>query len=342
MLPVRKSCPAVFDFHAREVCSVLQRGCVNQANLRESVVNVSLQIFFQMWLFHWIWPLRLPLQRFLFFCSCAGSLQPNSIYVWKQWGFPHIILVPVFLHCASLSWKEQLFTQADFKLPVMLRLQFCANCSLWSDVHSQPQPSLVSWGLANNLDVEDVMCLKHLTHAPTFCEHIKEGIFLFIKDLWLIWRFDHITAVTARFSFQLPLHSQWGLTRRGMVFSHAWLDILFPQDVWLCAGCEPSRCVGVSAGSWISLLCQPVAKMWTELKFTQTRSVSCSHALPCWMVLAAGMPVAGFTGVARARSKTTEWKGSCCTHTDVCFFCTDAKYAVEDCAASCFKWVLLG
>lgn len=75
-------------------------------------------------------------------------------------------------------------------------------------------------------------------------------------------------------------------------------------------GCVPSRCVGVSAGSWISLLCRglPVGAMWTECR--QTCSVSCSHALPCWMVLAAGMPVAGFRWIARARSKATERKGT--------------------------------
>lgn len=97
--------------------------------------------------------------------------------------------------------------------------------------------------------------------------------------------------------------------------TYARLDVLFIQDVlWLVQvkECVPSRCVGVSAGSWISLLCRglPVGTMQTELKCRQTRSVSCSHALPCWMVLAAGMPSVGFRWIAHARPKTTERKGT--------------------------------
>lgn len=72
ILPVTGSCPAVLGFHAQEVSSLRQPSRVNQANLRESLVNNSPQTFSQLWLFGWIRVLRLsppviPLQRFLFF-----------------------------------------------------------------------------------------------------------------------------------------------------------------------------------------------------------------------------------------------------------------------------------
>lgn len=90
-------------------------------------------------------------------------------------------------------------------------------------------------------------------------------------------------------------------------------DVIFIQGVWsvLLEGCVPSRCVGVSARSWISLLCRglPVGTVRTELKCRQTCSVSCSHAVS-WMLLAPGIPVAGFRWIARARSKATESKGT--------------------------------
>lgn len=59
MLPVTGSCPAALDFHAEEVSSLCRPSRVNQANLRESLVNISPQMFSQLWLFHWIWALWL-------------------------------------------------------------------------------------------------------------------------------------------------------------------------------------------------------------------------------------------------------------------------------------------
>lgn len=45
MLPVTVGCPTVLDFDADEFSSVHQPDAVNQANLRESVVNISPHMF---------------------------------------------------------------------------------------------------------------------------------------------------------------------------------------------------------------------------------------------------------------------------------------------------------
>lgn len=86
--------------------------------------------------------------------------------------------------------------------------------------------------------------------------------------------------------------------------------------------CAATRCVGVSAESSISLLCRvlPASAMWTELKRRHCCSVSCSHARPCQMVLAAGMPAVGFRWIARAQSQPTERKGTI-RFTSFCFYC---------------------
>lgn len=91
-------------------------------------------------------------------------------------------------------------------------------------------------------------------------------------------------------------------------------DALFIRDARSAQvkRCAATRCVGVSAESSISPICRglPASAMWTELKCRRCCSVSCSHARPCQMVLAAGMPAVGFIWIVRARSKPTEWRGT--------------------------------
>lgn len=86
--------------------------------------------------------------------------------------------------------------------------------------------------------------------------------------------------------------------------------------------CAATRCVGVSAESSISLLCRGLlaSAMWIELKCRHCCSVSCSHARPCQMVLAAGMPAVGFSWIARARSQRTERKGTI-RFISICYYC---------------------
>lgn len=74
------------------------------------------------------------------------------------------------------------------------------------------------------------------------------------------------------------------------------------KDILSGAGCVACRCVGVPAESWISLLCSG----GTKLRSRQTYSVSCSHAPPCWMLLAVGMPASGFEELAGAESEAAE------------------------------------
>ncbi|MEQ2291633.1 hypothetical protein AMECASPLE_015012 [Ameca splendens] len=74
-----------------------------------------------------------------------------------------------------------------------------------------------------------------------------------------------------------------------------------------CDGCVACRCVGVPVESWISLPCSGLS-VGTKLRSRQTCSVSCSHAPPCQMVLAVGMPASRFKELAVTRSKATEQK----------------------------------
>lgn len=53
-----------------------------------------------------------------------------------------------------------------------------------------------------------------------------------------------------------------------------------------------------------------VARLWTELRSRQSWSVSCSHAWPCRIVLAPGMPAARFKWIRGARSEATEREGT--------------------------------
>lgn len=63
-------------------------------------------------------------------------------------GIPSHLPYPCFpsSRFARLERAVTAFIQADFQLPVMLRLEFSANSLLRSEVHSQPQSWLVkSW-----------------------------------------------------------------------------------------------------------------------------------------------------------------------------------------------------
>lgn len=53
-----------------------------------------------------------------------------------------------------------------------------------------------------------------------------------------------------------------------------------------------------------------VDRLWTELRSRQSWSVSCSHAWPCRIVLALGMPAARFKWIRGARSEATEREGT--------------------------------
>lgn len=113
----------------------------------------------------------------------------------------------------------------------------------------------------------------------------------------------------------------------------AWLQCLTNTSVdalfiRVAQSVQVKRCVGVSAESSISLLCRglPASAMWTELKCRHCYSVSCSHARPCQMVLAAGMPDVGFISIVRARP--TEQKGTIRFISFCCYCCSDSVQVV--------------
>lgn len=142
-------------------------------------------------------PPLIPLQRFSFSCVQAPSDQNPSMC---ESGGDSLTLSLFSFRSASLTWKEQLFTLADLQLPMMLRLACCANSSLWSDVRSHPQSSLVSWVRANKVDVEDLMfyaCSDFLWVKVIECIY-------YLKDFWLFWNlnsliFDYIRVIPLSF-----------------------------------------------------------------------------------------------------------------------------------------------
>lgn len=157
-----------------------------------------------------------------------------------------------------------------------------------------------------------------------------DWIYLLFKRLWVVLKLK-LSQIWQHYSCSLFLSVHRG---HPIGYISHQLRCIVVQDVWLVRvkGCVPSRCVGVSAGSWISLLCRglPVDTMWTELKCGQTYRVSCSHALPCWMVLALGMPCVGFRWIACERSKATECKGTlCCNSIDTLSLLFWVKYFVD-------------
>lgn len=98
-----------------------------------------------------------------------------------------------------------------------------------------------------------------------------------------------------------------------------------------------SRCVGVFARTRISLLCRGLLwiHLWTEPRSRQSWSVSCSHAWPYKIVLAAGMPAARFKWIRGARSEATEREGT------VGSFCSHGNSWKSE-SSACYKYYFTG
>lgn len=109
MLPVTLRCPAVFDFNADGVSSLHRHNKCKSSQpqrihneyfpsqvLSAVVISLNLGTVAS--------PPLIPPQVFFFFYL---FIVHASNHVQKQWGFPHIFLIPVFLHRALLGWNEQ-------------------------------------------------------------------------------------------------------------------------------------------------------------------------------------------------------------------------------------------
>lgn len=144
-------------------------------------------------------------------------------------GIPSHLPYPCFpsSRSAQLERAVTAFIQADFQLPVMLRLEFSANSLLRSEVHSQPQSWFVkSWQFG---------CLEQPLPALTFCGWENRTYLLFTRVQHSNW--THIAVVTVTSSSQQLPRPPWGLIGCASLFMSQIRCIIYITCMvgwWVC------------------------------------------------------------------------------------------------------------
>lgn len=172
-------------------------------------MDISLQMFPPLWLFHSIWtlwfspPLIPPVE--LFFLGCVQAPLQLSMCE-SSGGFPHTIFVPLFSGSASRSYFLQ-------------QILGCQWCCGWHVVPTSLTLSLVQFA----------EYWQTRMHALTFCGWEWWNVFYDLRDFGLFWNINCTTlqsSVSLSFPWSFLLFSLcvlWGL----ISLSYARLDVVF-------------------------------------------------------------------------------------------------------------------